>query len=38
MESDKLCYLSLQDLSTHLRTGKLSSVEVTRCILDRIHG
>jgi Asp-tRNA(Asn)/Glu-tRNA(Gln) amidotransferase A subunit family amidase len=37
MESDTLCYLSLQDLSTHLRTDKLSSVKVTRCILDRIH-
>lgn len=37
MESDTLCYLSLQDLSAQLRTGKLSSVEVTRCILDRIH-
>ncbi len=37
MESDALCYLSLQDLSAQLRTGKLSSVEVTRCILERIH-
>ena len=37
MESDTLCFLSLQDLSAQLRTGKLSSVEVTRCILDRIH-
>jgi amidase len=37
MESDNLCYLSLQDLSGQLRTGKLSSVEVTRCILDRIQ-
>lgn len=37
MESDTLCYLSLPDLSAQLRTGKLSSVEVTRCILDRIH-
>jgi amidase len=37
MESDTLCYLSLQDLSVQLRTRKLSSVEVTRCVLDRIH-
>jgi len=37
MESNALCYLSLQDLSVQLRTGKISSVEVTRCILDRIH-
>jgi amidase len=37
MEADALCYLSLQDLSAQMRTGKLSSVEVTRCILDRIH-
>ena len=37
MESDALCYLSLQDLSTQLRAGKISSVEVTRCVLDRIE-
>jgi amidase len=37
MESDAICYLSLQDLSVQLRTGKVSSVEVTRCMLDRIH-
>jgi len=33
MESDAICYLSLQDLSAQLRAGKLSSLEVTRCIL-----
>jgi hypothetical protein len=37
MKSDTRCYLSLQDLSAQLRTGKVSSVEVTRCILDRIQ-
>jgi len=36
VESDARCYLSVQELSAQLRTGKLSSVEVTRCILDRI--
>ena len=37
MESDAICYLSLQDLSAQLRAGKVSSVEVTRIVLERIH-
>ncbi len=37
LETDALCYLSLQELSTQLRAGKVSSVEVTRGILDRIQ-
>ena len=37
MESDALCYLSVQELSTQLRAGKVSSTEVTRRILDRIQ-
>ncbi len=37
MESDALCYLSVEELSRQLHSGKLSSVEVTRSILDRIH-
>ncbi len=36
MDADAICYLSIDELGTHLRTGKLSSVEVTRRILDRI--
>jgi amidase len=37
MDAEAICYLSIHDLATQLRTGKLSSVEVTRCILDRVH-
>src|ERR1700704_226660 len=37
MESEAICYLSIHELATQLRAGKLSSVEVTRCILDRVH-
>ena len=37
MESEALCYLSVEELSRQLHSGKLSSVEVTRSILDRIH-
>jgi len=37
MDAEALCYLSLSDLATQLREGMLSSVEVTRCILDRIR-
>jgi len=37
LESDALCYLSLQELSAQLRTGKTSSVAVTRSILERIQ-
>jgi amidase len=37
MESDAICYLSVEELSRQLHSGKLSSVEVTRSILDRIH-
>ncbi|MDO8434090.1 MAG: amidase [Candidatus Binatus sp.] len=36
MDSQATCYLSLHELSVQLRDGKLSSVEVTRCVLDRI--
>ena len=37
MDSETICYLSIHELATQLRAGKLSSVEVTRCILDRVH-
>jgi amidase len=37
MEPDAVCYLSLRELSTHLRIGELTSEGVTRSILDRIH-
>jgi amidase len=37
MDAEAICYLALYELATQLRTGKLSSVEVTRCILERIH-
>jgi len=36
MDATAICYLSINELATQLRAGKLSSVEVTRCILDRI--
>jgi amidase len=36
MDANAICYLSIDELATQLRAGKLSSVEVTRCILDRI--
>jgi len=36
MDSQAICFLSLHEVSTKLRDGKLSSVEVTRCVLDRI--
>ncbi|MEA2680992.1 MAG: amidase [Candidatus Binataceae bacterium] len=37
MDAEAICYLSIRELATRLREGKLSSVDVTRCILDRIH-
>ena len=37
MEAEAICYLPLQELATQLRARKLSSVEVTRCVLERIH-
>jgi amidase len=37
MDTERLAFLSLVDLSTLLRDRKLSSVEVTRVILDRIR-
>ncbi len=37
MEAEAIYYLPLQELATQLRTRKLSSVEVTRCVLERIH-
>src|SRR5882757_7413300 len=36
MDSLAICYMPLHELSAQLRDGKLSSVEVTRCVLDRI--
>src|SRR6267378_3057612 len=36
MDSKTICFLSLHELSAQLRDRKLSSVEVTRCVLDRI--
>src|SRR6202158_3730667 len=36
MDSKAICFLSLHELSSELRERKLSSVEVTRCVLDRI--
>ena len=33
MNAEAICYLSIQELATQLRARKLSSVEVTRCIL-----
>src|SRR5271170_5510040 len=36
MDATAICYLSINELSTQLRAGKLSSAEVTRCVLDRI--
>jgi amidase len=37
MDAEAICYLSIQELATQLRARKLSSVEVTRCILERVH-
>ena len=37
MDSKTICFLSLYELSAQLRDRKLSSVEVTRCVLDRIN-
>jgi amidase len=37
MDAQAICYLSINELAPLLRTGKLTSVEVTQCILDRIH-
>src|SRR5713101_1026532 len=37
MDSQAICFLSLHELSAQLRDRKLSSVEVTRCVLDRIN-
>src|SRR5260370_3743868 len=37
MDSKTICFLSLHQLSAQLRDRKLSSVEVTRCVLDRIN-
>src|SRR5260370_41853331 len=37
MDSEALCYLSLGEVGARIRDGKLSSREVTRYILDRIH-
>ncbi|HKV55583.1 MAG TPA: amidase [Candidatus Binataceae bacterium] len=36
MDSDALCNLSLSELASQLRGHKLSSVEATRCVLERI--
>jgi amidase len=36
MDSEALAYLSLGEVGARIRTGQLSSSEVTRCILDRI--
>src|SRR3984893_10655568 len=36
MDSKAICFLSLHELSAQLRDRKLSSAEVTRCVLDRI--
>jgi len=37
MDEQALCYLSLQELSDHLRGGMVTSVEATRAILNRIR-
>jgi len=37
MESEALCYLSLHELAGQLRSGKVSSSEVTHAILERIR-
>jgi amidase len=37
MNPDALCYLSLHELADELRAGKVSSMEATRAILDRIR-
>jgi len=37
MDAESLSFLSLTELSKLLRDKKLSSVEVTRCVLDRIR-
>jgi len=37
MTSDELAYMPLSDLATHLRSGKLSPVELVRTYLDRIE-
>ena len=36
MDSQAICFLPLHEISAQLRDRKLSSVEVTRCVLDRI--
>ena len=33
MDAEALCYLPLHELATQLRARKLSSLEVTRCVL-----
>jgi len=37
MDAETLCLLSLTELAARLRAKELSSVEVTRTILDRIR-
>ena len=37
MNSDELCFLPLHELAGQLRTAKISSIEVTCAILDRIR-
>jgi Asp-tRNA(Asn)/Glu-tRNA(Gln) amidotransferase A subunit family amidase len=37
MDAESLSFLSLTELAAQLRNRKLSSAEVTRCILDRIR-
>jgi amidase len=37
MEMERLAFLSLVELAALLRARKLSSVEITRAIIDRIH-
>jgi amidase len=37
MDSDALCFLSLSELAGQLRERQVTSVEVTRTILDRIN-
>src|ERR1700745_654848 len=36
MDSNAICFMPLHEVSAQIRDGKLSSVEVTRAVLDRI--
>ena len=37
MDAEALCFLSVGEVAARIREGKLSSREVTRCLLDRIR-